>query len=149
MRCPSCGHSHTNVVDSRTTTDGVRRRRACPNCSRRFTTYERAASTLPYVLKQDGRREEFDPAKLMAGLRKACAKRPISETQIEEIGARVTTQITAQGAAEVPSHRVGELILDELRTLDHVAYIRFATVYLRMNDLAEIQLEVDKLLHAK
>jgi transcriptional repressor NrdR len=147
MRCPSCGHTHSDVVDSRTTNDGVRRRRACPNCKRRFTTYERAASTLPYVLKRDGRREEFDSAKLMSGLRKACAKRPISESQLETIASRVAAQVSAQG--EVPSYRIGELVLNELRAIDQVAYIRFATVYLRMSDLAEIQLEVDKLLHAR
>jgi transcriptional repressor NrdR len=104
---------------------------------------------MPFVLKRDGRSEEFDPAKLLAGLRKACAKRPITESQIEAVAARVTGRVTAQSAAEVPSHKIGELVLEELRTLDHVAYIRFATVYLRMNDLADIQLEVDKLLHAK
>jgi transcriptional repressor NrdR len=149
MRCPSCGQSHTDVVDSRTTSDGVRRRRCCPSCHRRFTTYEYPASTVPFVLKRDGRSEEFDPTKLISGLRKACAKRPISESQIEAIAAKVTGQVMAQGAAEVPSHKIGELVLDELRSLDQVAYIRFATVYLRMNDLAEIQREVDNLLHCR
>ena len=148
MRCPYCGNDHTEVVDSRATGDGVRRRRACPQCSRRFTTYEHPVSSLPAVLKRDGRREDFDAAKLLAGLRKACAKRPISEAQIEGIVAKITAELANQGGGEVSSQRIGELVLSELRSLDHVAYIRFATVYLRMSDLAEIQREVDNLLHS-
>lgn len=148
MRCPYCGFDHTEVVDSRATSDGVRRRRSCPNCSRRFTTYEHAVSSLPVVIKRDGRREDFDPAKLLSGIRKACAKRPISEEQIEGIVAKVTSELATLGGGEVSSKRIGELVLNELRSLDQVAYIRFATVYLRMNDLAEIEREVDKLLRS-
>jgi transcriptional repressor NrdR len=100
------------------------------------------------VIKRDGRREDFDPAKLLSGIRKACAKRPISEEQIEGIVAKVTSELATLGGGEVSSKRIGELVLNELRSLDQVAYIRFATVYLRMNDLAEIEREVDKLLRS-
>ena len=108
MQCPYCGETNTQVVDTRLTSDGVRRRRQCPKCSQRFTTYEYPVSTLPLVAKRDGRREEFDRAKLLSGLRKACAKRPISAEQIENIVARVEVQVRDSRAKEVPARGIPE-----------------------------------------
>ncbi len=146
MHCPYCGGTSTQVVDTRTIRAGVRRRRLCSQCKRRFTTYERAASVLPLVVKRDGRREEFDRSKLLGGLHKACAKRPISTDKIEEIATMVEMKIRDSRAKEVPSETIGQMALEELRKLDKVAYIRFASVYLRMDDLEAIKQELDTLL---
>lgn len=148
MQCPYCGEINTQVVDTRLISDGVRRRRQCPKCSQRFTTYEYPVSTIPLVAKRDGRREEFDRTKLLSGLRKACAKRPISAEQIESIVARVETQVRDSHAKEVASEKIGQMVLEQLRLMDKVAYIRFASVYLRMDDLDTLKHEVDTLLHA-
>jgi transcriptional repressor NrdR len=134
------------VVDSRTIREGVRRRRFCPQCKQRFTTYERAASVLPLVVKRDGRREEFDRGKLLSGLYKACAKRPISTQQIERIATMVERQLQNSRSKEIPSEALGQIVLEELRKLDEVAYIRFASVYLRVDDLEALKQEMDSLL---
>jgi len=146
VHCPYCGGTSTQVVDTRTIRTGVRRRRFCPECKQRFTTYEQAASILPLVVKRDGRREEFDRNKLLSGLRKACAKRPISTEQIEQIATRVERQIQDSRTKEVSSESVGQMVLEELRKLDKVAYVRFASVYLRMDDLEALKQEMDALL---
>lgn len=146
MHCPYCGGTSTQVVDSRTIRDGVRRRRFCPQCKQRFTTYERAASVLPLVVKRDGRREEFDRGKLLSGLHKACAKRPISTQQIEGIATMVERQLQKSRSKEIPSEALGQIVLEELRKLDEVAYIRFASVYLRVGDLEALKREMDSLL---
>ena len=148
VQCPNCGETNTQVVDTRMITNGVRRRRQCPNCRQRFTTYEYAVSTTPLVVKNDGRREEFDRAKLLGGLRKACAKRPVSAEQIEDIVMVVENQIRNSRAKEVSSEKIGQIVLEHLRQIDKVAYIRFASVYLRMDDLEVLKQEVDKLLRA-
>jgi len=148
VQCPNCGEIDTQVVDTRMIANGVRRRRQCAKCHQRFTTYEYAVSTTPLVVKNDGRREEFDRAKLLGGLRKACAKRPVSAEQIESIVAAVENQIRNSRAKEVSSERIGQIVLEQLRQIDKVAYIRFASVYLRMDDLEALKQEVDKLLKA-
>lgn len=148
MRCPYCSESGSQVVDTRNARDGVRRRRYCPHCRQRFTTYEYPASVLPLVVKRDGRREEFDTSKLLSGLRKACAKRPVSAGQIDEIATHVEARIRASRAKEVSSEAIGQMVLEELRQLDKVAYIRFASVYLRMDDLEALKEELDALLHS-
>ena len=149
MHCPYCGGTSTQVVDSRTIREGVRRRRFCPQCKQRFTTYERAASVLPLVVKRDGRREEFDRGKLLSGLHKACAKRPISTQQIERIATMVERQLQNSRSKEIPSEALGQMVLEGLRKLDEVAYIRFASVYLRVDDLEALKQEMDGLLRPK
>ncbi|MDH7490439.1 MAG: transcriptional regulator NrdR [Anaerolineae bacterium] len=146
MQCPNCGEPNTQVVDTRMITNGVRRRRQCPKCGQRFTTYEYPASTTPLVVKNDGRREEFDRNKLLAGIRKACAKRPVSAEQIDAIVASVESQIHNSRAKEISSEKIGQMVLEQLRQIDKVAYIRFASVYLRMDDLEALKQEVEKLL---
>lgn len=146
VQCPNCGEPNTQVVDTRMITNGVRRRRQCPKCGQRFTTYEYPASTTPLVVKNDGRREEFDRAKLLSGIRKACAKRPVSAEQIEGIAASVENQIRNSRTKEISSAQIGQMVLEQLRQIDKVAYIRFASVYLRMDDLEALKQEVEKLL---
>jgi transcriptional repressor NrdR len=148
MQCPYCGESNTQVVDTRSIRDGIRRRRLCPKCKQRFTTYEYPVSVLPLVVKRDGRREEFDRNKLLSGLRKACAKRPISADDIEAIATGVEARIRESRAKEISSEDIGQMILERLRQLDKVAYVRYASVYLRMDDLETLKSELDKLLRS-
>ncbi len=147
MRCPFCQHNDSRVVDSRELDDGdaVRRRRVCPKCNRRFTTYERYESAGLIVIKKDGRREEFNPDKLRQKVRVALTKRPIGEDAIDALVNRVEGRLLAEGTREVPSMRVGELVLEELRELDKVAYVRFASVYFQYSDLDELQRAVESL----
>ena len=147
MRCPFCQYNDSRVVDSRELDDGdaVRRRRVCPECSRRFTTYERYESAGLIVIKKDGRREEFKPEKLRQKIRVALTKRPIGEEAIDALVNRVEGQLLAEGTREVPSMKVGELVLEELRELDKVAYVRFASVYFQYSDLDELQRAVESL----
>ena len=147
MRCPFCQYNDSRVVDSRELDDGaaVRRRRVCPECNRRFTTYERYESAGLIVIKKDGRREEFNPEKLRQKVRVALTKRPIGEDAIDALVNRVEGQLLAEGTREVPSMKVGELVLEELRELDKVAYVRFASVYFQYSDLDELQRAVEGL----
>ncbi len=147
MRCPFCQHNDSRVVDSRELDDGdaVRRRRVCPECNRRFTTYERYESAGLIVIKKDGRREEFKPEKLRQKVRVALTKRPIGEDAIDALVNRVEGQLLAEGTREVPSMKIGELVLEELRELDKVAYVRFASVYFQYSDLDELQRAVESL----
>jgi transcriptional repressor NrdR len=147
MRCPFCQYNDSRVVDSRELDDGdaVRRRRVCPECNRRFTTYERYESAGLIVIKKDGRREEFKPEKLRQKIRVALTKRPIGEDAIDALVNRVEGQLLAEGTREVPSMKVGELVLEELRELDKVAYVRFASVYFQYSDLDELQRAVESL----
>jgi transcriptional repressor NrdR len=147
MRCPFCQYNDSRVVDSRELDDGdaVRRRRVCPECNRRFTTYERYESAGLIVIKKDGRREEFKPEKLRQKVRVALTKRPIGEDAIDALVNRVEGQLLAEGTREVPSMKVGELVLEELRELDKVAYVRFASVYFQYSDLDELQRAVEGL----
>ncbi len=145
MRCPHCGDDHHKVIDTRDTGDSIRRRRECQGCTQRFTTYEHVAPNL-LVIKRDGRREPYDRQKLLSGIRIAAVKRPISSDTIDGIVHQVEDQLHGLGRAEVKSSLIGNLILDQLATVDQVAYIRFASVYLDFNDLTEVRTEVDRLM---
>ncbi len=147
MRCPFCQGRESRVVDSRELSNGtgIRRRRECVSCNRRFTTYERVESGALIVVKRDGRREEFDPRKLRDKLRIALTKRPVSQEEIDRIVAGVEAQLLELGTVEVPSTSIGEIALHELRKIDEVAYIRFASVYLSFEDLEDLRREIDVL----
>jgi transcriptional repressor NrdR len=136
MRCPYCGHEDTAVLETRASDDGsvLRRRRECPGCNKRFTTYERAELNLPAVVKKNGSRSEYDGAKLRASMALALRKRPVTAEAIEEAVARIEAKLVATAEKEVPSERIGELVMRELRKLDKVAYIRFASVYRSFED---------------
>jgi transcriptional repressor NrdR len=148
VRCPYCGHLDLKVVDSRDSDTGesIRRRRECLECAKRFTTYERIETVPLYVIKKDGRREDFDRQKLFSGLMKATAKREISPNVVERIVDEIETELRTRGKTEIPSREVGELVMDKLRGLDDVAYIRFASVYRSFMDLQEVKQEIDQLL---
>ena len=147
MRCPFCYYEETKVIDSRTADDGVRRRREClaAGCGRRFTTYERIQMAGAFLVKKDGRREEFSREKLLAGVRKACEKRPLGGSELESLADYVEATVTSQGAAEVPSSFVGEVVMERLRELDDIAYIRFASVYRSFKDVEDLKGELDAL----
>ncbi len=135
MHCPYCGHGDSKVVDSRESEDSVRRRRQCLRCGERFTTYERVEAATLYVVKRDGRREEFSREKLLSGLRLACAKRPLPTGAIERLVDDIEAELMRQGRQETSSSRIGEMVMERLRDLDRVAYIRFASVY---RDFSEV-----------
>lgn len=143
MRCPYCGYEDSKVVDSRDAGDGIRRRRQCLDCGSRFTTYERAHATNLLVIKKDGRREEFNREKLAAGIRKACTKRPVSQDTIEELVDNIEAQLHQLGRGEVATTTIGDMVMDRLRQLDGVAYIRFASVYRAFADIEEMKQEAD------
>ncbi|MCI0855885.1 MAG: transcriptional repressor NrdR [Chloroflexi bacterium] len=145
MRCPYCGFSDTKVTDSRDTDDGIRRRRECLSCGQRFTTNERLAIGSLLVAKKDGRREEFSRDKLLVGLRRACEKRPLAAGAVEAVADAIETTLRQASAPEVPSREIGEMVMDHLRELDHIAYIRFASVYREFADLEELQQELEAL----
>jgi transcriptional repressor NrdR len=146
MKCPFCGHQDTQVVETRLSEDGgfVRRRRRCGACDKRFTTYERPEVTFPNVVKKDGRRIDYDPAKLRASLALALRKRPVSTEQVDAAMERIEEKLLGLSAREVPSHRLGELVMRELRKLDKVAYVRFASVYRSFEDIDEFKTLVDE-----
>ena len=148
MQCPYCGKK-SRVVDTRSAGEGVRRRRECQICGRRFTTYERVAPIRVMVVKADGRREEFDRDKLMAGVRKASAKRPVSSEAIDDMVSGIEGELYSRGEREVQSRVVGEMVMERLRTLDDVAYVRFASVYRRFADVESLAQEIEKLLERK
>jgi len=141
MRCPYCSHAETQVVETRESDEGdvIRRRRRCLKCDKRFTTYERAEIALPAMVKKDGARVEFDPAKLRASMQLALRKRPVSTEQLDAALERIQDKLTAQGAREVTSARVGELVMRELKRIDKVAYVRFASVYRSFEDVDEFR----------
>jgi transcriptional repressor NrdR len=141
MRCPFCRHEDTQVVDSRVAEDGaaIRRRRRCPACDKRFTTYERVELMLPAVVKKDGSRTEFDRRKIAASMQLALRKRPVAAEAIDAAIARIEYQLLGSGEREVRSERLGELVMDELRQLDTIAYVRFASVYRRFEDVSEFE----------
>ncbi len=146
MRCPYCEATKTKVVDTRHDTRGnVRRRRECQTCERRFSTSERPIISTPMVIKKDGRREEFDAYKITSGLNIACARRPIPTEDVERIVDRVEYAIRQTGRTEVPSQMIGDLVTDELRQLDEIAYIRYAIVFMGMSNLETIRAEIDRL----
>ena len=147
MRCPYCGHLEDKVVDSREAQDGqaTRRRRECLGCARRFTTYERIEDVLPQVVKKDGRREAFDRAKIVDGVATACQKRPVSTEQIEALVSEVERQVQETGEREIKTSAVGEAVMQRLRKLDEVAYVRFASVYRAFRDVGEFMSELETL----
>lgn len=150
MFCPSCQEEQTRVIDTSHDLRGsTRRRRICPVCGYRFTTYERAVLTTPLLVKRNGMREEFSREKLMGGIRLACSKRPISAEVLERLVEEVEIEIQQTGLIEVPSRAVGDLVIEKLRRLDDVAYLRYAIVYLQLNDLEAIKLELELLLGKK
>ncbi len=146
MRCPFCGNEETKVIDSRITEEGkvVRRRRECPNCGNRFTTYERVELNV-VVVKRDGRREKFDRDKIVNGMVKACEKRPVSMEAIEEAATRIEETIRNEGRKEVSSDYIGKLVMNELKKLDAVAYVRFASVYKQFADISEFEKILEEL----
>ncbi len=147
MHCPFCGSRDTRVVDSRLSTEGdkVRRRRECTACNERFTTWETAELSLPSVVKRDGRREPFDLAKLRAGMLRALEKRPVPMPRIEDAVNHIRHRLQVRGEQEIPSRELGELVMEELRALDQVAYVRYASVYRSFEDVRDFREEVDRL----
>lgn len=147
MHCPFCGAEDTKVIDSRLVADGdqIRRRRECLSCKERFTTYELAELLMPRVIKQDGSREPFDENKLRAGLQRALEKRPVSVEEIESCINSIKHYLQSTGEREVASLLVGETVMNELRKLDEVAYVRFASVYRRFKDISEFRDELDRM----
>jgi len=149
MNCPYCGFEDSKVIDSRASEGGIRRRRQCLSCGQRFSTIERTELGVLLVAKKDGRREEFSRDKLLVGVRKACEKRPIPQGAVEALVDDVETQVHAQGKAEVPTSFVGELVIDRLRELDEVAYIRFATIYRHFADIEDLSEEIKSLIERR
>ncbi|MGV6807738.1 MAG: transcriptional regulator NrdR [bacterium] len=147
MHCPFCSADDTKVVDSRLVADGgqVRRRRECLSCKERFTTFEVAELLMPHVIKSDGTRQPFDEEKLRAGLLRALEKRPVSVEDIESAISQIKHQLQVTGEREVQSRRIGECVMDKLREMDEVAYVRFASVYRSFQDIDEFRAELDKL----
>jgi transcriptional repressor NrdR len=147
MHCPFCQHEDTRVIDSRVTEDGstIRRRRECEQCQERFNTFETAELKLPSLVKSDGRREAFEERKLRTGFERALQKRPVSAEQIDAAVRSVIHSLRMTGEREVPSRRVGEFVMDELKKLDHVAYVRFASVYRSFEDVADFREEIERL----
>ena len=150
MHCPFCGFHDSKVVDSREVEETIRRRREClnPDCAARFTTYERVQAVALYVVKKDGRREEFSREKLLAGVRTACEKRPLAPTAVEKLVDDIEQVLYQANEPEVPTSVIGELVMDRLRALDPIAYVRFASVYRQFTDLAELQAELETLAAA-
>ena len=140
MRCPFCTHSETDVIDTRDTDDSrIRRRRECSKCKRRFTTYEEIEKEDLFVVKKDGRREKFDRHKLLSGIQKSCEKRPVSVEQVEEMANWVEGRMRKSDKQEVRTNEIGELVMERLRKVDDVAYIRFASVYRSFTDIDSFQ----------
>ncbi|MCE5388336.1 MAG: transcriptional regulator NrdR [Acidithiobacillus sp.] len=148
MHCPFCAHEDTRVVDSRLADDGesVRRRRECPACGQRFNTYERADLAFPMVVKADGRREPYSQEKLLLGLRRALSKRPVATDQMDAALRRIEKQIRTHPEREIPARKIGDLVMAALRDLDPVAYVRFASVYRRFEDLRAFSEEIEALM---
>lgn len=151
MKCPFCDGVEDKVVDSRMAKEGevIRRRRECLACKRRYTTYERVEDCLPMVVKKDGRREPFDRLKILAGIKKACEKRPISIATIEAVTDQVEKRVQEMGETEIPSRTIGEEVMRQLHELDQVAYVRFASVYREFKDIDQFMDELKALAHEK
>jgi transcriptional repressor NrdR len=147
MHCPFCSDPDTRVIDSRLVSDGnqVRRRRECADCGERFTTYESAELVMPKIIKQDGSRQPFDEQKLRAGIMRSVEKRPVSVDDIEESIATIMSKLRATGERELPANTVGEMVMHQLRKLDDVAYVRFASVYRRFKDVNEFRATIESM----
>ena len=148
MKCPYCGHADTRVIDSRPADDNssIRRRRSCDECGKRFTTYEKVETIPLIIIKKDNKREQYDRAKIEAGVLRACYKRPISAVAIKAVVDAVELDIFNREAQEIPSNLVGEIVMEKLRTLDSVAYVRFASVYREFKDASIFMAELKKML---
>ena len=149
MNCPYCGGQESRVIDSRSLDDVVRRRRKCLACSARFTTYERVQPHDIFITKKDGRREEFNRDKLLLGIRKACEKRPLPTGAIDKFVDTIEAEIYQVGKSEVSSSYIGDLVMEGLKKIDHIAYIRFASVYREFADIGDLKQEVDSLAARK
>ena len=151
MRCPFCGAGEDKVVDTRPSDNDqvIRRRRECAGCTRRFTTYERIDEILPLVIKKDGRREPFDRAKILSGLKKACSKRPVALERLEAAVDQIERTLEEAGEKEIPSSRIGDAIMAVLRDIDDVAYVRFASVYRSFRDVNELMTELKSLVETR
>ncbi len=151
MKCPYCGNLQDRVIDSRESEDGlqIRRRRECLKCEKRFTTYEAIEEKSLVVVKKDGRREKFMREKIFAGIQKACEKRPVSTDTISRIVEEVEQELKQKFEKEVPSEEIGNLIIEKLRGIDEVAYVRFASVYRQFKDVSEFQKEIEKIRREK
>lgn len=145
MNCPFCGYHDSKVNDSRDINDGVRRRRQCLKCDSRFTTYERLQTASLFVTKKDERREEFKPDKLLAGIRKACEKRPLPSSTVDKVADDIEAELYRSGKSEIPSSVIGDMVMERLKSLDHIAYIRFASVYREFTDITTLKEVVDAL----
>jgi transcriptional repressor NrdR len=149
MRCPYCQYHDSKVLDtSHDSHGGIRRRRECFKCKQRFSTYERPILAIPLIIKQDGTREEFDREKLVRGIRISCAKRPVSAADIERLVGHVESELQKVGKSEVSSRMIGDMVIGGLKEMDQIAYIRYAIVYLRLDDLGALRKEIDKLLQS-
>jgi transcriptional repressor NrdR len=147
MKCPFCDSSDTQVVDTvREPSGGIRRRRSCKGCGKRFSTVERIVETMPLVIKRGGRREQFSREKVLEGIKISCAKRPVSAADIDRLADQVEARTIALNKSEVPARVIGDMVLQGLRELDEVAYIRYAIVYLNLKDLESVKGEIEKLL---
>jgi len=145
VNCPFCGYNDSKVIDSRDVNDGIRRRRQCLQCDLRFTTYERLQRASLFVIKKDGRREEFNREKLLAGIRKACEKRPLPAGAPDRLADDIEIELYQMGRAEIHSAAIGDLVMARLKKTDHIAYIRFASVYREFQDITMLKEEVDSL----
>ena len=150
MKCPMCGSSSTHVIDTiREPSGGIRRRRECRSCNKRFSTVERVVESTPLVVKRGGRREAFNRDKILEGIKISCAKRPVSAEDIDRLVDQVEAQVVALNKSEVAARDIGDMVLNGLRRLDEVAYIRYAIVYLNLKDLESVKKEIEKLLAEK
>ncbi len=145
LNCPYCGYHDSKVIDSRDVNEGIRRRRQCLSCEARFTTYERLQPASLFVMKKDRRREEFDRDKLLTGIRRACEKRPLAEDAVERLVDEIEAELYRLGGTEVASATIGDMVMARLKGLDHIAYIRFASVYREFADITTLKEEVDTL----
>jgi transcriptional repressor NrdR len=146
MNCPFCSYADSKVIDSRDINDGIRRRRQCLSCNARFTTYERLQPASLFIMKKDQRREEFKREKLLAGIRKACEKRPLPTGSIERLVDEIEAELYHLGKTEIPSTLIGDLVMEKLKKLDYIAYIRFASVYREFADIRALKEAVDNLV---
>ena len=148
MNCPYCGYHDSKVIDSRSVNDGIRRRRECLSCGSRFTTYERLQPASLFVIKKDERREEFNRDKLLVGIRRACEKRPLPTGTVDKLADDIEAELYQLGKAEIPSDVIGDMVMERLKSLDHVAYIRFASVYRDFTDITALKQAVDTLVNS-
>jgi len=149
MKCPYCGYPDSKVIDSRDVNEGIRRRRQCLKCSARFTTHERLQPASLFVIKKDKRREEFNRDKLLSGIRKACEKRPLPTGAIDKLVDEIEAELYQIGRAEIAATVIGDMVMARLKNLDHIAYIRFASVYRKFTDITTLKKEIDSLLGAE